>query len=1085
MRAFVIAAVASLIVVGVALFFLFRGDRMPPVDERPDGRVKVADPTKPGTKPGSGKPDAKDLDLKKIPVTVQVQTSEKKPIEGAKVFVWREKGGPGRRERVGEYATDARGEVKLGELLVGSYDFIAVAKSYTQDHARKNLTSELDELVVVMTLGQGTAITGRVVDQAGDGIEGALLQGYKDIGKKGMTLQEMLIGLIDLEKIASERAVETRTDPEGYYTLAGLGQSDYSLRASAKGFQPEEKAHVEAGASGVDFVLSKGGTVTGVVVAADGSAIPGATVSAYRFRKTKDLIAIIMDRTRPAIGTVQTDASGAFSFDMLGRGTYNFIANADKFQETLVENIDIAGAGEEHVEIRMLRGLLLAGIVMDPDGHPVAKARVKAQATRVAPQEPYPVKFGDDSIETDDAGRFAFDTLRDGPHNLTVSHEAYAPAQLRDQRPGDKEIEIRLDPGAQFEGLVLDAETGDPVPEAKISVRDVSDVTREAFTDERGHYIVGGLSEGRAGERTVNVEALGYARVSNHPIKVEKGKLTQGVDFRLYRTGGVSGVVVNDAGAAVIGARVFVRRQKGEEGVPANLGSGVTNVEGRFRMLTIEPGQGCTLLAQHSMYLDSQSDAFEILPGVEYADLKLVMAAGGSVAGRVVDESGEPIEGATVKAQLISEGLDVNFVTGKTVRSDASGKFTIGGIEPGAYLVAAEAAGHLTRSVPGIQVVSGRTVMDVEIRLGEGSAVAGRVISPAGEPIRGATVTVTDTSEGSRREVRTTNARGEFRVDSLGQEPVEVEVKMEGYQSARRQGVPVNVENLEFMLERLGTMRGTAYDEAGNPVTAYSVRPERADGGAADAAEALRTITASSNDGVFEYKGLPAGTYRVFIRAPGYAGVTLEGIQVRAGETATVPDAVLSSGGVVDGQVVDAQGRPVEGAQVSIVGGPSAFQRTARPTDAGAAASVISRVRTGPDGTFQFTGLRDGSVKISVEHPDYVTAYDDGIDVTLRTAARGRRIVLDAGAEIAGVVVDGSGRPRANANVYLQTEGRSIDRQVTGADGEFRFGGLAPGAYVVRVHEFARGAGETPRGSAENVTLRGGQTAEVQLELKD
>ncbi|MBN1418165.1 MAG: carboxypeptidase regulatory-like domain-containing protein, partial [Planctomycetes bacterium] len=650
--------------------------------------------------------------------------------------------------------------------------------------------------------------------------------------------------------------------------------------------------------------------------------------------------------------------------------------------------------------------------------------------------------------------------------------------------PGDREIEIRLEGGAQIAGTVVDAETGEPIPEARISVRDVSDVTRETFTDERGQYLVGGLSEGRAGERMVNVDALGYARISNQPIQIQKGKLTEGVDFRLYRTGGVSGVVVNDAGAPVIRARVFVRRQDGEAAVVRNLGSGVTNADGRFRMLTIEPGAGCSLLAQHSMYLDSQSEPFEILPGVEYADLKIVMAAGGAVSGRVVDGEGRPIEGATVKAQLVSEGLDVNFMSGKTVRSDGNGAFLVGGLEPGAYIAAAEAAGYLTRSVTGVQVVSGRTTADIEIRLGEGSSVAGRVMDPAGEPISGATVTVTDTSEGSRREVRTTNARGEFRIDSLGQSPVEIEVKMDGYQTARRPGVPVNSEGLEFILERLGTMRGTAYDETGNPVTAYSVRPEMVSGDASSAAEGLKTITAASNDGVFEYKGLAAGTYRVYLRAPGYAGVTIEGIQVRPGETAVVPDAVLSAGGILDGQVVDARGRAIEGAQVSIVGGASAFRRSARPTDAGAGASVISRVRTGPDGRFEFAGLRDGVVKLSVEHPAYITAYEDGIDVTLRTAARGRRIVLEAGAEIAGVVVDGAGKARPDASVYLQTEGRSVDRQVSDADGRFRFGGLAPGLYVVRVHEFAR-PGEAPRGSAENVTVRAGQIAQVRLELRD
>ncbi|MBN1419463.1 MAG: carboxypeptidase regulatory-like domain-containing protein, partial [Planctomycetes bacterium] len=425
MRAFVIAAVASLIVVGVALFFLLRDPgAIPAGPSAPEGGGgKVAVKEGPAEKPGPSRPDAKDIVLKNIPVRVLVLTPDNKPIEGARVFVWREMGTPGQRSRIGDFTTNARGEVEVGELAApGSYDFVAVARSYTQDHARRSLTENLTELVVEMILGQGTAITGRVVDEAGNGIQGALLQAFKDIGKKGMTFQEMLIGLIDLEKIAMEKAIEARTDPDGYYTLPGLGQSDYTVRASAKGFQAEERAHVEAGSTGIDFVLGTCGTVSGVVVAAsDGTVVPGAKVAAFRVRKTKDLIAIIMDRARAPIGTVEADASGRFTFDMLGRGTFNFIANADKFQESMLENIEVAGGGDERIEIRMARGLTLAGVVMDTDGNAIPKARIKAQAMGVRPQEQYTVKFGDDAIETDEAGHFVFDTLRDGPYNLTVS----------------------------------------------------------------------------------------------------------------------------------------------------------------------------------------------------------------------------------------------------------------------------------------------------------------------------------------------------------------------------------------------------------------------------------------------------------------------------------------------------------------------------------------------------------------------------------------------------------------------------------------------------------------------------------------
>jgi hypothetical protein len=85
--------------------------------------------------------------------------------------------------------------------------------------------------------------------------------------------------------------------------------------------------------------------------------------------------------------------------------------------------------------------------------------------------------------------------------------------------------------------------------------------------------------------------------------------------------------------------------------------------------------------------------------------------------------------------------------------------------------------------------------------------------------------------------------------------------------------------------------------------------------------------------------------------------------------TLLVPVASFAQGmrraGVIDGQVVDAAGRPVSGAIVSISGtGISSGSPGAQPSDP-------PRILTGNDGRFVFRNLMDGSFTITVVKGGY------------------------------------------------------------------------------------------------------------------
>lgn len=76
-------------------------------------------------------------------------------------------------------------------------------------------------------------------------------------------------------------------------------------------------------------------------------------------------------------------------------------------------------------------------------------------------------------------------------------------------------------------------------------------------------------------------------------------------------------------------------------------------------------------------------------------------------------------------------------------------------------------------------------------------------------------------------------------------------------------------------------------------------------------------------------------------------------------------------------------------------------------------------------------------------------------------------------ARIAGRVVDAQGRPVAEARVMIA--GDSPDHpdiaQLTGPDGSYRFGGLAPGRYTVKAIDVTEGEAAVDLGDDEEAEL--------------
>lgn len=219
----------------------------------------------------------------------------------------------------------------------------------------------------------------------------------------------------------------------------------------------------------------------------------------------------------------------------------------------------------------------------------------------------------------------------------------------------------------------------------------------------------------------------------------------------------------------------------------------------------------------------------------------------------------------------------------------------------------------------------------------------------------------------------------------------------------------------------------------------------------------------SGEDGRFEVRQVPVGTYEVRVSAEGYAPRTAGYRKVRPNGLEEVAVS-LAPAERVSGTVVDLQGRPVEGVTVR------AGQVVA--SDGNAYASDEGRtVTSDAQGRFAVAGLPKGEVqlhaygnmRLSAEPLKRYAVPVDGIvlKVVQTGGIRGKVANWKEGGESRSVHVE----PEGGSKVGTWGGSKHVS-----ADGSFAFDGVPPGKYVVKVDGV---------NGAKTVEVKGGEVAEV------
>lgn len=257
------------------------------------------------------------------------------------------------------------------------------------------------------------------------------------------------------------------------------------------------------------------------------------------------------------------------------------------------------------------------------------------------------------------------------------------------------------------------------------------------------------------------------------------------------------------------------------------------------------------------------------------------------------------------------------------------------------------------------------------------------------------------------------------------------------------------------------SVRVVVADEAGEPVAGASVIARGSSG------IVLTVEGKTGEDGGVDLGGLPKGAVvMLMVTAKGFVTATQEGLLLDASPYRVT----LSRGGTISGQVVDGDGRGIEGATITLAG------------DEGG-----SEAKSEADGAFSVDGLPDGTWRAIASATGYSASDPVAVTVREHRAAADLRLTLSVAEGIGGRVVDSRGAPAAGARVRLidrnmlgNLEGADpIAEETTGADGAFRLRAAVLPSHVL----VATRAGNGP--AVDRSPASSSQAGEIVLTLSD
>jgi len=720
---------------------------------------------------------------------------------------------------------------------------------------------------------------------------------------------------------------------------------------------------------------------TGVVRTASGP-LPNARVLAY---------------STPALQVrdVQTDEAGRFSTS-LPAGSATFVIAAPGREPTaLVRGVEFGAPVVLTVEDPF--ALVVRAVLNDA---PVPNAEVHLN--------------GELAGATDEKGELRRGGLtpRESVRVRVTAGAAVGTASVIARAGGQQRLDVRLRPGVRVRGVVID-EKGQP----RIGRVTGLGPPPPVETDAQGRFESELLEPGASVTPRPLVEGCEAERST--ALQLAAADATVMLKVRCEVT--AEGTVLDADGAPVANALVSLQSGGASE-------TAATDAAGRFTLH--QPAGTYALVVSHPRY--RQSERPLTLPAKA---VTVVLDAGGTISGRVVDGAGKPVPGARVKAvpgvldDLLRE-LEGGGAASST--TDLDGAFEVTGLLAGRWVLVVNGASLPSTPSEPVVLQPGAHHAGLVITVDAKVDLSGVIRDQKRQPVAGASVrwdpadekaalkaVLLDAVQGRMDQALRffpsevfSDADGRFEVRGLPLSKVKLDISAPGF--AELEQLASRGDRLEVTLERQGgVVKGRVVDEAGRPVRRF-----RVDGS-----------DFTADDGRFEVAAYGASD-SVRVAAEGYVPTT----KVVKVDQAVVElgDVVLAKGLALRVVVVSDDGKPLEGAKVA----------AAQPGEGGGTCSTDAEGRC--------------SLQPFLDEETVVKARRDGFVPVEAKVARGRfgealQLTLKpAGGRLQGQVFGAPGRPAGARSVFVSSD--TVNEFVlTDERGQFSKAGVPDGAYCVSV----------------------------------
>ena len=636
---------------------------------------------------------------------------------------------------------------------------------------------------------------------------------------------------------------------------------------------------------------------------------------------------------------------------------------------------------------------------------------------------------------------------------------------MRGLRGGALRRPVSLIPGRAISGSVLLPDRRTPAAGALVRFEGSTTSTRWTEARRDGSFLVDGVPA-ESGALVADGGDRGRASV---PAPEGGAKAT----LVLAPTAGVRGRVVDATTTApVSGIRVVARCGS------ATL-TGRSGADGRYEVRSLPPG-ACRLAADDPRYVPWTGRVIVSAGESESKDVPLVRAA--TLAGRVVDPDGRPVEGATGQVFRGRENTMRSFFRfDSAFRSARDGTFKATRLAPGTnFRLTVRHEDFEARTLGGIELVAGATKSGLTVVLSRGLTVHGLVKDEAGSPLAGAEVELVRARmfQGGRRgdaaqftvmglggapPKKTTGADGRFEFRGLSAGDYTLVASKKGL--TRERVDPLKVadgpegEPVQLVLRAGVAIAGFVRDKSGNGAAGWMVNARPAGGGGGPFGGMLGAPPEPTGpDGSFLVEGLTAGeSYDLQAFGAGGIGPRKSAVVAPADVELQVSGKGRIRGTAVDGETA----RPITDFEVSYLpaGGGGMMFRFAGPGARGRGPGEPTAVHA-EDGSFELDDVGPGKWDVEVGAAGFQKGRVAGVGVEEGATTEGVEVRLLRGATLSGrVVEDRSGKPVLEATVRAEpASGGGRFRMggpdddgptTTDAEGKFQIEGLAPGSYTL------------------------------------